>query len=141
MDDNTTPERQCPTCGASMPAEARFCGSCGMDTLPVEASAASAAKPAMRAAAATAAATTQATPAQADDTEQAGPAAYPDGKVCSWCGTRNPKEATRCMACDATFPTPEGDEALERAARARIQAMEGEFKQPKRAGWWPFRQH
>jgi hypothetical protein len=36
------------------------------------------------------------------------------------------------------FPTPEGDAALERAAQARIQAMESELRQ-RRAGWWPFR--
>jgi hypothetical protein len=36
------------------------------------------------------------------------------------------------------FPTPEGDAALERAAQARIQAIESELKQ-RRAGWWPFR--
>ena len=139
MEDNTTPERQCPTCGASMPAEARFCGSCGMDTLPAVAPTAPAAEPATIAA--TAATATQAIPAEADDAEQAEPAAYLDGKVCRWCGARNPREAALCMVCSATFPTPEGDEALERAARARIQAMEGEFQQPKRAGWWPFRQH
>jgi hypothetical protein len=60
------------------------------------------------------------------------------GRVCLWCGAVSPSEAARCVACDAVFPTPEGDAALERAAQARIQAMESELRQ-RRAGWWPFR--
>lgn len=134
MDENTTSERRCPACGASMPAEARFCGSCGMDTLPKEAPATvvapAPAEPVAQAA--------QVMAAPASGTEQADEIV--DGKPCNWCGAQNPQEATRCASCGATFPTPAGDEALERAARARIQSMESELKQPKRGGWWPFRQ-
>jgi hypothetical protein len=42
------------------------------------------------------------------------------------------------VACAAVFPTPEGNEALERAAQARIQSMESELNE-RRGGWWPFR--
>jgi hypothetical protein len=50
----------------------------------------------------------------------------------------NPPDAVRCVACAAVFPTPEGNEALERAAQARIQSMESELNE-RRGGWWPFR--
>lgn len=139
MDENVTPERRCPACGASMSAGTRFCGSCGMDSLPAEAitpaeTPASAAAVPVASVAATAAVAPTATAAMQAESDE-----FPDGKPCKWCGTRNPQEATRCMACNATFPTPEGDEALERAAKARIQALESDLKQPKRGGWWPFR--
>jgi ribosomal protein L40E len=62
-----------------------------------------------------------------------------DGKHCTWCGAYSPQDAKRCVSCDATFPTPEGDEALERAAQARIKAMEGDLQQQRQRGWWPFR--
>lgn len=60
-----------------------------------------------------------------------------DGRACLWCGAINPKGAARCATCDAVFPTPEGDAALERAAQERISEMEKQLRQ--RGGWWPFR--
>lgn len=138
MEETTTPPgRRCPTCGATMPADARFCGACGMDTAPdtaldtapntmtdVAMTAAPAEQPAEP---------TTTVAASASDAAQSG-----EGRLCLWCGARSPLEATSCAACGAVFPTPEGDAALEHAAQARIRAMESELKQP-RAGWWPFR--
>jgi ribosomal protein L40E len=61
-----------------------------------------------------------------------------DGRVCPWCDAINAPDAVTCVSCGAVFPTPAGDEALERAAQARIQSMESELRQ-RRSGWWPFR--
>ena len=116
-----------------MPAEARFCGSCGMDTLSAEAPAPTVEQVSPAPAAAGAPAS------DASTTETAEITKITDGKYCSWCGAQSPQEAARCVSCGATFPTPEGNEALERAAQARIQSMESELRQPKRGGWWPFR--
>ena len=127
MDDNTTeaPARQCPACGATMPQDARFCGACGSESQPT-------------AAAPDAAEQAPATPPP--PVAQAAPVAsvIGDARICPWCDARNPLDAASCVACGAVFPTPEGDEALERAARARIQSMEADIR-PVKAGWWPFR--
>ena len=49
-------------------------------------------------------------------------------------------DAATCSSCGATFPTPEGDEALERAARERIADMQADISKPRGgASWWPFR--
>jgi ribosomal protein L40E len=153
MDDNTTaPQtRRCPTCGADMPQDARFCGACGTESLPTETSGALAASE-----------TASEVPASAEQTPAAAPSAPSapsmpllptaatsaatapaapitgDRRICTWCGASNPRDAASCVACGAVFPTPEGDEALERAARARIQSREADIK-PVKAGWWPFR--
>ncbi len=133
MDEHaTSPERRCPACGAALLPVARFCGACGVETLPDKPDEVN--QPAA-----------QETPQQAESgarsasQEEATEATeIAEGRLCLWCGARSPLEAARCVSCGATFPTPEGDEALERAARARIQAMENDLKQP-RSGWWPFR--
>jgi hypothetical protein len=127
MDDNTTEAlaRQCPTCGASMPRDARFCGACGSESRPTAAPAAPAAAEQAPVAAAA---------------QPVAPVApiVGDARVCPWCDARNPLDAARCVACGAVFPTPEGDAALERAAQARIQSMEADLR-PVQRGWWPFR--
>ncbi len=51
----------------------------------------------------------------------------------------NAPDAKTCVSCDAAFPTPEGDEALERAARARIDDMQADINKARGASWWPFR--
>ena len=140
MDDNTSaPQtRRCPTCGADMPQDVRFCGSCGTESLPTAASEA----PAVVEHAPAAAPSAPSVPPPPVAAAPAAPApAAPltgDSRTCTWCGASNPLLAARCVACGAVFPTPEGDEALERAARARIQSMEADIK-PVKAGWWPFR--
>ena len=136
MEEIATPsERRCPACGAAMLAEARFCGTCGMESAPATTPATTPAVESDAVAAATSAAAESAPTAAppASDAAQSG-----DGRLCLWCGVRSPLEATSCAACGAVFPTPEGDAALEHAAQARIQAMESELKE-RRAGWWPFR--
>lgn len=135
QDDHETPQRHCPTCGAEMPANARFCGSCGSDTLP-----ATPAEPAKAPAAERVAATPAASASPAASQANAEVSAA-DGQHCTWCGAYSPPDARRCVSCDAAFPTPEGDEALERAAQARIKAMEGDLQQQRQRGWWPFRSH
>lgn len=163
MEEFATPplERRCPACGATLLAEARFCGACGMETLPAqpaervervelaetrapatEAPSVSATlSPPYTTAAAPVAPTAAAAETTPAPTNSAGRGAtiagIAGGRDCTWCGASNPPEASRCASCGAVFPTPEGDEALERAAQARIQAMESEIKQ--RRGWWPFR--
>ncbi len=148
MEENPTPplERRCPACGAAMPQEARFCGACGMESPPP--AGALAEQPATAASVTAAAAAPAPAPAAP---VSPGPAAATsgavqangvgdgvEGRICPWCDAVNPLDGVRCVACDAVFPTPAGDEALERAARARIQSMESELNQ-RRAGWWPFR--
>jgi hypothetical protein len=127
MDDNTTEAlaRQCPTCGASMPRDARFCGACGSESRPTAAPAAAEQAPVA---------------AAAQPVAPVAPVApiVGDARVCPWCNARNPLDAARCVACGAVFPTPEGDAALERAAQARIQSMEADLR-PVQRGWWPFR--
>jgi hypothetical protein len=71
-------------------------------------------------------------------TVSAGQADGSAGRTCPWCDAVNPPDAVRCVACAAVFPTPEGNEALERAAQARIRSMESELNE-RRGGWWPFR--
>jgi hypothetical protein len=160
MEENTTPplERRCPACGAAMPQEARFCGACGMESPPpadapaeqpatADSATAAVAEP-TSAAPAPAAPATPAAPAAPSSPSPAavtsgavqanGAADGVDGRICPWCGAVNPPDGVRCVACDAVFPTPAGDEALERAAQARIQSMESDLSQ-RRAGWWPFR--
>jgi hypothetical protein len=61
------------------------------------------------------------------------------GKLCNWCRAANPEDASVCIACGAAFPTPEGDEALDRAARARIDDMQEDIRKTRAATWWPFR--
>ncbi|HET9111177.1 MAG TPA: zinc ribbon domain-containing protein [Ktedonobacterales bacterium] len=158
MEENTTPppERRCAACGSMMPAESRFCGACGTESLPSaadetavsvaqqtpvmsDAPVAPVAPVAPSAAAAPAAApTAPASEAPASEPSAARAGGEADGRVCSWCGAVNGREAVTCASCGAVFPTPAGDEALERAARARIQSIESELKQRK-SGWWPFR--
>ena len=138
MDDNTTaPQtRRCPTCGADMPQDARVCGACGTESLPTVASETPAA--AEQAPASAPSAPSVPPPPVAAIPATAPAAATGDTRICAWCGASNPLDAASCVACGAVFPTPEGDEALERAARARIQSMEADIK-PVKAGWWPFR--
>lgn len=62
-----------------------------------------------------------------------------EGKVCNWCRVVNAPDAVACASCGATFPTPEGDEALERAARERIADMQADINKARGAPWWPFR--
>ncbi|HEX8994776.1 MAG TPA: zinc ribbon domain-containing protein [Ktedonobacterales bacterium] len=149
MEELATPplERRCPACGAPVSADARFCGACGMEILPTQPappatetpqprasmSEAVSAAPAVELAAAAASLTpTGPTPASMAAAPDA------DGRRCHWCGAINPPDTIRCVACEAVFPTPEGDAALETAAHARIQAMESDIKR-RRGGWWPFR--
>lgn len=145
MEETASLARSCPACGAAMPQQARFCGACGADTQssmqssPEQRPAASEtpvlaesqAAPAMTPAASAAAPTAHGGP------EPTRAASTADGRACPWCGAINPRDAARCVVCDAVFPTPEGDAALERAAQERISAMEGALRQ--RRGWWPFR--
>jgi ribosomal protein L40E len=154
MEQNTTPplERRCPACGAAMPQEARFCGACGMESLPAGVTEQPATADSATGAAAPTASVAPAAPAPAmpdapSPVAAAAPVSTPrapvqahgdDERICPWCDAVNPLDALRCVACDAVFPTSAGDEALERAARARIQSMESEINQ-RRAGWWPFR--
>ena len=141
MDENTSAplERRCPTCGASMSQDARFCGACGSDSLPASDHAAPTAgvapppPPPLPAPAAPAEAPVAPPPAFSAPA----PSAIAGGRICPWCDAPNPPDGVRCVVCGAVFPTPEGDEALERAARARIQSMEADIK-PIKAGWWPF---
>lgn len=130
-----------------MPQESRFCGACGMDATPLTAtppsapaaaSETSAASNASEASDATLEPPTATPPAAPAPTRAPARAPTAEERACAWCGAINPREAARCSSCDAAFPTPEGDEALERAAQARIKAMETELKQ-QRSGWWPFR--
>lgn len=135
QDTNTALSRHCPTCGAAMPAGARFCGACGSDTLLAET------MPEAPAETPAAQRVPVAPPPSAEPAAQASAQAADatNGKHCTWCGAYSPQDAKRCVSCDATFPTPEGDEALERAAQARIKAMEGDLQQQRQRGWWPFR--
>jgi hypothetical protein len=135
MEDTPPLERRCPACGATMPQQARFCGACGMESQSAESRAES-----LNTAAPVAAAPSVAPHTPTDPPVVASGAAYvgADGRDCPWCGASNPPNAGQCVTCGAVFPTPEGDAALERAAQARIQAMEGEL-QPRCSGWWPFR--
>lgn len=158
-DEASQPVAICPTCGETVPL-ARFCGACGASL---------AAEPGPTSGVAVAVATEPAQPAEADQVASAPAAAAPylppvpppppmwqagsdqaapagpaapvagDGKTCPWCGAVNPPGATTCSSCKATFPTPEGDEALERAARERIEEMQKEINKPRGSSWWPFR--
>lgn len=125
--DAPQPVIVCPACGAHVAAQARFCGACGAEMVapgvaPAEPATSSPAQPG---------------PAQ--------PAAQPvasvvgEGKTCRWCGAVSAPDARNCSACGATFPTPEGDEALERAARARIEDMQADIQKSHGAPWWRFR--
>lgn len=150
-DGAVTPEMVvCPTCGESVLATARFCSACGAELIaPVVA------QPAAPAASMPAPAPTPA-PAMADalasgaasaaDASATGAAPEPaafapgEGKACTWCGAANARDAATCVSCGASFPTPEGTEAMERAAKARIDDMQEEIQKARmRSGWWPFR--
>ncbi len=135
---------RCPACGAVVMASARFCGACGVDLL-----APSAVQPAPVAGTAEPPTPDQ-SPAIAPPPAMpvASPTASPvaaagervDGKACDWCNAVSPRDAVRCVQCGAVFATPEGDEALERAAQSRIQSMEQGLRDGRRGGgWWPFR--
>jgi hypothetical protein len=158
--DASQPTVVCPSCGTTV-AKARFCGACGAD-LPAAAHAPTMEPltggsigvpteptelPAELTDAAEGDLATEreaivATPAPSGPLEapDAAPVAG-DGKACPWCGAISPPGASTCASCNATFPTPEGDEALERAARERIEAMQKEINNSKARGsaWWPFR--
>ena len=43
-------------------------------------------------------------------------------KLCAWCGARSPASAERCQQCNAAFPKPELDAALQRDSDERIAA-------------------
>lgn len=143
-------ERRCPSCGAAMPPGARFCGSCGMESAPTpsaapmeaasDAEAAQAINPAPSPPATPAAPVAPVAPSveAASVPAQAATAEGGAERICPWCDAVNPRDAARCVACNAVFPTVEGDEALERAAMARMQSMESDIRQ-RRGGWWPFR--
>lgn len=140
MDENTSAplERRCPTCGASMSQDARFCGACGSDSLPASAAPAAAPTETLVPPPPSPPAVLAETPVPPPPAFAApAPSAIAGGRICPWCDAPNPPDGARCVACGAVFPTPEGNEALERAARARIQSMEADIK-PIRAGWWPF---
>ncbi|HEX8981529.1 MAG TPA: zinc ribbon domain-containing protein [Ktedonobacterales bacterium] len=142
MEETASLARSCPACGAAMPQQARFCGACGADAQASPERQPSASEPAEVPAAPLAS-----SPDAASEAPNAVGAAEPmvatpvapvaDGRACLWCGAINPKGAARCATCDAVFPTPEGDAALERAAQERISEMEKQLRQ--RGGWWPFR--
>jgi hypothetical protein len=111
----------CPACGAQVLASTRFCGDCGAEIIPPSAVMDSSLPPAPLA--------------------SAEPSAEPieDGKLCNWCRTMSPRDAISCVNCGAVFPTPAGDEALERAARARIQDLNEDIQKIRNKTWWPFR--
>jgi ribosomal protein L40E len=126
QDEHGASHRHCPACGADVPDGSRFCGVCGADTL-----------------AAPASADANTTPDEAPDAARRADAPEDDAdhtneKLCAWCGAYSPLDAVRCVACNAVFPTPEGDQALEHAAQERIKAMEGDLKRQRKGGWWPF---
>ncbi len=123
-DGESRPTAICPACGKEMSPQARFCGACGAEMRPPEPAAPDAPAPDA--------------PGPAQAAAPLAPEAG-EGKTCAWCGTVNTPDATVCAACDATFPTPEGDEAMERAARARIEDMQAEINKPRGSSWWPFR--
>ena len=141
MEETASLVRSCPACGAAMPQQARFCGACGADSQAFQERQSTVSEPPV-------AVEAQAAPAMSSDAAieaaRASGAAEPrhaasvaDGRACPWCGAINSRGAARCSVCDAVFPTPEGDAALEHAAQERISAMEGDLRQ--RRGWWPFR--
>ncbi len=135
--DALQPSAVCPACGATVATQATFCGACG-EVLPTPDVGREAAQVAP-------AAPVPVQPATTTSRAQAGELALSaagKGKICSWCGAVNAPDAKTCSSCDATFPTPEGDEALDRAARERIEDMQAEIsKNSKSRGssWWPFR--
>jgi pyruvate/2-oxoglutarate dehydrogenase complex dihydrolipoamide acyltransferase (E2) component len=141
------PATVCPACGAAIATPARFCGACGAAltvSKPDEPGQAPAAPPAASQAAPQAApqaasqAAPQAAPAGAEPQATQAPA-ISEGKTCAWCGAVSAPDARNCTSCGAAFPTPEGDEALERAARARIEEMQEEINKTRKTTWWPFR--
>lgn len=77
--------------------------------------------------------------ASAPAAEPAPPIAPGKGKVCNWCGAVSASDAAACVSCGAAFPTQEGDEAIERAAKERIDDMQADIRRAKPGGWWPFR--
>lgn len=142
MEETASLARSCPACGAAMPQQARFCGVCGADSQasPERQPAVSEVPAAQTVAAAPdessdVAAAVEPSPLPPPPMTSSG-ASVADGRACPWCGAINSKNAASCAACDAVFPTPEGDAALERAAQERISAMEGALRQ--RRSWWPF---
>ncbi|HEX9037493.1 MAG TPA: zinc ribbon domain-containing protein [Ktedonobacterales bacterium] len=125
----------CAACGAPVAAAARFCGACGADIL-------------AQRAAPTATVTPGAMVAPVEAPAPPAPAAQPaprttfasgEGKVCAWCGAVSASDAQACVSCGAAFPTKEGDEALERAAKARIDDMQADIQRTQSKSWWPFR--
>ena len=144
---------RCPACGAVVMTSARFCGACGVDLLAPSAAqpapvARTAEPPTPEPPPAPATATPEAPLAPPPAMPVASPIASPvaaagegvDGKACDWCNAVSPRDAARCVQCGAVFATPEGDEALERAAQSRIQSMEQGLRDARRGGgWWPFR--
>jgi hypothetical protein len=120
--DEQRPVIVCPTCGTALAGQARFCGACGAE-LPV--------------AQAVQAPTFAEPPPAVAQAVQAPP--QPPGKLCNWCRVVNTPDALMCSACGAKFPTPEGDEALERAARERIEDMRSDINKTRGSAWWPFR--
>ncbi len=148
MEETASLARSCPACGAAMPQQARFCGACGADSQSSperqpSAPESSSEPPALHVAQAApaapfdAAVETSTASGGAEPMAAASAASVADGRVCPWCGAINTKGVNRCATCDAVFPTPEGDAALERAAQERISEMEKELR--RRGSWWPFR--
>lgn len=115
--DAPQPTVICPACGAQVPSTARFCGDCGAEVIPSEVAVNAPLAPAPF--------------GSVEPTE--------DGKLCNWCRAMSPKDALRCVNCDAMFPTPEGDEAVERAARERIEDLNEDIRKIRASNWWPFR--
>ncbi|MDE3229795.1 MAG: zinc ribbon domain-containing protein [Chloroflexota bacterium] len=144
QDEHGASHRHCPACGADVPDGSRFCGVCGADTLAAQASADASADAtpgdtASDMASDMAGGAPDETPDEARMADApADTADHTNEKLCAWCGAYSPLDAVRCVACNAVFPTPEGDQALEHAAQERIKAMEGDLKRRRKGGWWPF---
>jgi hypothetical protein len=110
MEQSTTAEGRCPTCGAPSQPQAALCIYCGSElaSLPVESPQVAGEDEVM-------------SPSDASSAGMEQSHAASGQRRCGWCGTLSPEDADRCQHCGAAFPRPEQDEALLRASQERIR--------------------
>ncbi len=133
---------RCPTCGAECFAGSAYCGTCGSALVAKQSSLAQPTLHTPSVPGPTSApespwvewppsptpsqpgATPNMPPASGAPTPSQ-PAASSEGAValrrCDWCGAVSPADASRCAQCGATFPIPEQDEVIIRAAEERLR--------------------